>query len=299
MPYLQAVFRLLASRSECFGDVYTTGFLQNATWSALVAFCFDDQVKGVWQGGSGLAVPGLQPPGNPCSGPPDDACEFWPMHPCFADAPMSHCVVSYSNDCLNSTTGPMWEASSLEAHDTTVLIFEPNSTEGINGGHSEPRNPYDWIVGCLGVIPACSVECESAFTLCVGGSTVQPGPAKFQACNAMAAFATLAGCTPGCAPTSPMLSMSENSPAFITSDHGRFGSGNAGLPRERPAGSMCNATDFPAAATAQLLTCGGTPPPTPPPGVCEGEPAAFSCWGVRQCWGPDPVSSPVPKPSVT
>ena len=39
-----------------------------------------------------------------------------------------------------------------------------------------------------------------------------------------------------------------------------------------------------------------TPPPTSPPGMCEGEPATSFCLGVRQYWGTAPVISPAPKP---
>jgi hypothetical protein len=289
MPYLQAVFGFLDSQPDRFGDVYTNGFSQNAMWSALAAFCFDDKVKGVWQGGSGLAVPGLQPspPGNPCSGPPDDACEFWPVYPCYADEPMSHCVVSYSNDYLNSTTGPMWEASSLEAHDTTVLIFEPDPAQDITGGHADPRNPYDWLVGCLGVTSACSAECESSFSSCFDLGTALVDHANFAACNERVAFATLGGCTPGCAPTSTMLSLSETPSALVTSEHGRFGAGNAGLPRVQPAGSKCDAANFPGPGATDLnANCGNGPTP-PPAGRCEGESPTSFCHGVRQCWGPD------------
>ena len=41
--------------------------------------------------------------------------------------------------------------------------------------------------------------------------------------------------------------------------------------------------------------CNRTPSsPTPPPGMCEEEPATSFCWGVRQYWGPDPPLSPAP-----
>ena len=55
---MQTVFGHLQSRSDRFGDVYTEGFSQNSMWAALAGFCFDTQVKGVWQGGSGLALVG-------------------------------------------------------------------------------------------------------------------------------------------------------------------------------------------------------------------------------------------------
>ena len=244
MPYLQRVFGHLQSRSDRFGDVYTEGFSQNSMWAALAGFCFDTQVKGVWQGGSGLALVGQlpTPPGDPCTAA--EGCEFWPIFPCYSDArPMAHCIMSYEDDFLHGSSQHMYDASSQEAHDTTVLTFQPNGD--ITGSHSEPKNKFDWMVGCLGVQAACSEACADAVVACHATTSSQTSDHEaFSDCNDATFLQQQSDCAPGCAPTLRMLELSED-PLITVSTHGRFGAGDAGLARPQPSDSDCAVADFP------------------------------------------------------
>ena len=60
MAYLRAIFKFIEDNPDQFdaSRIYAEGFSQNSMFSAYIAFCFSDQVLGVWQGGSGLAVAG-------------------------------------------------------------------------------------------------------------------------------------------------------------------------------------------------------------------------------------------------
>ena len=291
MPYLQTVFGHLQSRSDRFGDVYTEGFSQNSMWAALAGFCFDTQVKGVWQGGSGLARVGQlpTPPGDPCTA--SEGCEFWPIFPCYSDArPMAHCIMSYDNDFLHGSSQYMYDASSQEAHDTTVLTFAPNGD--IAGGHVEPKNKFDWMVGCLGVQAACSEACAAAVEGCV---TTSPSSAHdaFSDCNTATFLQQQPDCTPGCAPTLGMLQLSEAPSLINVSAHGRFGAGDAGLPRPRPSDSDCAVADFPGPGpTDPNANCGtpSTPAPTPSPSPSP-TPAPNSLTTTAPTPSPSPTSA--------
>ena len=63
IPYLKAVFGFLESQPDQFDSsrIYSVGFSQNSMFSAYIAFCFPDKVRGIWQGGSGLAIGGEKP----------------------------------------------------------------------------------------------------------------------------------------------------------------------------------------------------------------------------------------------
>ena len=63
IPYLRALFDFIESRPERFDAdrVYSVGFSQNSMFSAYLAFCFRDKVRGIWQGGSGMALAGETP----------------------------------------------------------------------------------------------------------------------------------------------------------------------------------------------------------------------------------------------
>ena len=61
MPYLRAVFQFIEDNPDQFDSsrIYAQGFSQNSMFSAYIGFCFSDKVVGVWQGGSGLALTGV------------------------------------------------------------------------------------------------------------------------------------------------------------------------------------------------------------------------------------------------
>ena len=63
IPYLKVVFAFIESNPERFdaSRIFAAGFSQNSMFSAYIAFCFNDKVRGVWQGGSGLALAGEKP----------------------------------------------------------------------------------------------------------------------------------------------------------------------------------------------------------------------------------------------
>ena len=63
MPYLRAIFDFIESNPDQFdaSKIYAGGFSQNSMFSAYIAFCFNEKVLGVWQGGSGLAYTGEKP----------------------------------------------------------------------------------------------------------------------------------------------------------------------------------------------------------------------------------------------
>ena len=60
MPYLKTIFEFIEANPLQFDStrIYAEGFSQNSMFSAYIGFCFNDQVRGVWQGGSGMALTG-------------------------------------------------------------------------------------------------------------------------------------------------------------------------------------------------------------------------------------------------
>merc|ERR1712223_1541807 len=70
IAYMRKIMDFIAANPQQFdaNRVYTEGFSQNSMFSAYIAFCFPDNVLGVWQGGSGMAITG-EPPNLPgCQG---------------------------------------------------------------------------------------------------------------------------------------------------------------------------------------------------------------------------------------
>merc|ERR1712241_121389 len=66
IAYMRKIMDFIAANPQQFdaNRVYTEGFSQNSMFSAYIAFCFPDNVLGVWQGGSGMAITG-EPPNLP------------------------------------------------------------------------------------------------------------------------------------------------------------------------------------------------------------------------------------------
>merc|ERR1712109_44914 len=66
IAYIRKIFAFIESNPSKFdaSKVYAEGFSQNSMFSAYIGFCFPDNVLGVWQGGSGMAITG-EPPNLP------------------------------------------------------------------------------------------------------------------------------------------------------------------------------------------------------------------------------------------
>ena len=67
MPYVRKIFEFIEAEPLLDSSrIYAQGFSQNSMFSAYIAFCFNEKVLGVWQGGSGMALTGMSPnlPGN-------------------------------------------------------------------------------------------------------------------------------------------------------------------------------------------------------------------------------------------
>ena len=70
IAYIRKIMAWIKSRNDQFdaSRVYSAGFSQNSMFSAYIGFCFNEQFKGIWQGGSGMTLKG-QPPYVPnCGG---------------------------------------------------------------------------------------------------------------------------------------------------------------------------------------------------------------------------------------
>jgi len=236
--------------------VYAEGFSQNSMFSAYIGFCFPDNVLGVWQGGSGMAI-NEEPPNLPgCQGQVtasdwancDDQditcdvcitnndcteCKYWPIYPCYSPKrPMVNCLTEYTNDYTStsrktgaSTATNMYEKMLDEGHDARLLLFSPSGDETIPGDHSQVKNAYYWIVGCLGITEPCTQACEDTFVTCVEGedtSTALLRTEAFSNCIDVNKFSGLAGCTETCAPTFGMLASSQDP---TTAEFNNFGAG--------------------------------------------------------------------------
>ncbi|KAK3254808.1 hypothetical protein CYMTET_35990 [Cymbomonas tetramitiformis] len=284
--YLRHIMEFLeASTDFDHTQIYTSGFSQNSMFAAYAAFCFESNVVGIWQAGSGMVVRGKEPNspqleaecsssshkahGTDCRDiQPCTACEYWPIYPCHSTTkPMIDCLMMYTNDFLSGTDDHMYDYLITEGHDARLLKFEP--AENIAGGHSAPQQQYDWLVGCLGITAACTQECETSFGDCVtrkqaSGLDVQRA---FSQCI-QTDFSTLTGCESGCSPTLPMLEISEVLVASMSHTE-NFG-GSAEGSEAQPDGSIC------IVGSTQYDDQAASPPPgaendveatSPPPGA--------------------------------
>merc|ERR1739844_303695 len=257
IAYIRKIFAFIESNPSQFdaSKVYAEGFSQNSMFSAYIGFCFSDNVLGVWQGGSGMAITG-EPPNLPgCQGQvtasdfanecencnaciqshPCTECQYWPIYPCYsAKHPMVNCLAEYTNDYISndretgkySTATNMYEKMLDEGHDARLLRFSPSADGTIKGGHTDPKNFNYWQIGCLGITPSCSQECETAFVSCVNSGNTGTAVQKTQAfdnCMDADVFAGLSGCNVDCAPTFAMLATSENP---TTAEFETFGAGS-------------------------------------------------------------------------
>ena len=262
IPYLKAVFNFIEARPDQFDTsrIYAEGFSQNSMFSAYIGFCFNDKVVGIWQGGSGMALTGLEPNlpgmqgqctassfdehGRDCSTEdPCTECQYWPIYPCYQEQrPMIDCVAEYVNDGVSvsktdssaSSAIYMYEKLLAEGHDARLMRFSPSDDGTIEGNHQNPKNYVYWQVGCWGITSPCSQSCEDAFTGCVelkGVSTAAERVDSFSDCIEDMP----AECADDCSPTLNMLRQSEDP---TTLEYVNFGADTTAA-HVRPATSLC------------------------------------------------------------
>jgi len=266
IKYMRAIFEFVEANPDQFDSsrMYAEGFSQNSMFSAYIGHCFNENVLGVWQGGSGMGLTGQLPyfPGcqgqvtasdyENCNNCPQcinehfcNECQYWPIYPCYNQRrPMVSCNMEYTNDPIStnqadpdkySSATYMYEKLMDEGHDARLLRFSP--TADFQGGHRDPENKDYWHIGCLGITPSCSTECEFAFIACVEEqkSNVETSADAFRNCiNNVNVFTSL-GCEANCAPTFDMMSTSQ---APSTALFLNFGAGQE-TADARPESSLC------------------------------------------------------------
>lgn len=280
ITYLNGVFAIIDALGDASivdpDQIFAWGFSQNAMFSAYTAFCFPERVKGFWQGGSGLFVAGETSPlpqmegacrrsdflehGRDCAQvAPCEECQYFPVYPVSTTPAQRACVMAYRDDFLFETASPMASRMMMEGHAATLLHFPD-----IGRGHSNPLQPWDWIVGCLGVVPPCSAQCAEAVSSCVEGRGAQDARAREGHYNDCVAENTVA-CAAGCAPTISMLSVIER-PCLVD-----------GQCQEGETSSTCPED------------CGGDPDPEPDDQLpsCEELGRMERCCGDDVCDGPE------------
>ena len=138
-------------------------------------------------------------------------CTWWPIYPRTCENHLIDCLATYTNDAIACGSDLyMYEAMVAEGNDARMLSFS-------GGGHKNPENQFAWMVGCLGIVDSCSIECETKFLNCITSNS----PTEFERCETELKNGALVGCDPGCAPTLEMLKTSET--PMINLSEGKFG----------------------------------------------------------------------------
>ena len=301
IAYLESILKYVEDYSDDLNlnsaKFYASGFSQNSMFSAYAGYCFPNHVRGIWQGGSGLAMKDQRPftpnmeaqcsvssferyDRNCLFREPCTTCEFWPVFPCYqATSPMVECLSSYDDDGIvhalgalssNSTSMYMYKALVDEGHDARLFTFTADPANGIRGGHQDAKNKYSWVNGCLGISPACSSECESSFASCVQGKTVR-GVTKtwmvFRECEEI--NHSLSGCAAGCAPTLEMLKLSEVPSTILLSDDNFGARSDSATSRVQPSSSKCvsSRTGYQIPAYGSEIALSFSPPALPTPSL--------------------------------
>lgn len=229
--------------------LYTNGFSQNGMASSYTGMCFPSQITGTWIGGGGLFELGHGPVPPNRAGTCTNGCKYWPAYPCHSDTAKTSvqaCIQFYTNDPITvdqQSSGKghgyfMYDRLKAEGNDGRMLAFSPDSTQSITGGHSPPRNMWDWMVSCFGGIsPPCSSKCESALSSCMQGIEAhgQPKFAAFDACVS-GALVQAGVCQAGCTPSYKMLVLAEN-PVLNLTDGTEWG--QPATPHSKPSTSIC------------------------------------------------------------
>ena len=264
MEYVGKIFEFIDKNPEIFdiGKIYTEGFSQNSMFSAYFGFCYLDRVTGIWQGGSGLAFSKDKDINLPkmevkCSRSsfekydqscaklkPCTDCKYWPIYPCYeSKKPMVICVTDYNNDYIassrsnpetESTTLNMYNVAKAEGHDARLLRFKASADGSVPGTHTVLKNEPYWQVGCLGMTPACSKQCEKSFIECIEkkkAPTTLERTKVFAVCIKGEEFEKLAGCDSTCSPTFGMLKQSEE-PYKAEFVYGKFGPNDQGSQKQ-------------------------------------------------------------------
>ena len=62
LAYMRKVFEFIESNGDKFdlSRVYAHGFSQNSIWSSVIGVCFNDKVRGIFLGASGMSIKGMQ-----------------------------------------------------------------------------------------------------------------------------------------------------------------------------------------------------------------------------------------------
>jgi hypothetical protein len=170
IPYARTIIDTIPSTSA----IYTSGFSQNAMMAYYYHACFD-RVSGTNQGGSGLALHGVDPtpPGGQveCTfssaeqhgvpackvEEPCDECMYWPAKPV---GPLKTCLQTYTNEYVTPLTHSlpeprspslapsflfgtdlnMFQTASVPGNDVRRLVFSPSA--GVAGGHGWSQDNY-------------------------------------------------------------------------------------------------------------------------------------------------------------
>ena len=255
--YVSAAIGLL--KTKPFFDksrVYTYGFSQNGMASAYVGRCFPSDVTGQWIGGGGLFSVGHGPVPPNKAGTCAGGCKYWPAFPCHsakASTSVQSCIQFYSNDPVTvdqrdpadpsqpRTKGHglyLFDRLATEANDGRMLQFFPDEDHQIRGGHSGPKNVWDWVASCFGgFTPPCSAACESALPSCMQSQQGQTPAAAFSTCltDTLVASGT---CAAGCTASFDMLQLGEK-PQLNLTKGSRWG--KPAVIEPRPSTSICEA----------------------------------------------------------
>ena len=61
LVYMRKVFEWIESKNDEFdlSRVYAHGFSQNSVWSSVIGVCFNEKVRGIYLGASGMSIKGI------------------------------------------------------------------------------------------------------------------------------------------------------------------------------------------------------------------------------------------------
>jgi len=279
LVYMRKVFEFIQSHDDTFdvSRVYAHGFSQNSIWSSVIGVCFNDQVRGVFLGASGMSIKGQGLSTTSCGGYvsissrrkckkekvrgceacealyecPD--CQYTPIYPCYTPKkPLIACLSDYTNDRTvnnnnQSSIKNMYGAMLDEGHDARLFRFSKAADETIKGSHKSPKNVELWQVGCLGLSTPCSQDCEDKVIECTENgdtSTAKVRTETFKSCMSADKLISF-GCPSDCAPTFNMLARSEE-PITFGDEDGFFNFGDIEYleyDSSQPASSLCNAEE--------------------------------------------------------
>jgi len=274
LAYVQTVLDHVAANPSVFdaSRVATYGYSQNGQFSAYAGTCFANRIYGIWQGEAGLSIVGKKNPKIPPKAPecsassyseygrqceekkPCTECKYYPIYPCHipGERKTIHCQQGYNNDRMvsaepslddteNTAGDYLFDTATAEGNPVRMLKFKEDTENGVKGGHTAPKNDVDWFVGCLGLAQPCSLECQEEVAGCVAQGSGYTWE-SYADCVASAS-----ACRKGCAPTKPMLDLSETPISKLSG----WGATEYEEVVGRPATSKC---EF-----------GGSPSPSPPP----------------------------------